>query len=228
MPLTFVADSVVWLSLPWDGALAIPAASFWGFVGQIISGSFIAFLVWLLARGRIRTERWQEKQIEAYHEVVGALYTIQEYTGPAAEEEEREERGEPRSHIADELAARRPEVDAAIRIVRRQAAIGPFLLKPKAVGILQTYEHRLKDSDWMSSTLPMQSWNWLARECWAEFADRARYDLGQICFMHYWIKVIRRWPAKVRSWFMARPRSQLDLMRWRIKKWWKEWRDGSS
>jgi hypothetical protein len=70
----------------------------------------------------------------------------------------------------------------------------------------------------------MRSWNWLARECWADFADRARYDLGQIGFIHYWIKAGIRWPAKVRRWYIAEPRSRINFMVWKLKKWWKEWR----
>jgi hypothetical protein len=225
MSLTVVADSVVSLSLPWGGGLDIPASSFWGAVGQLISGVILALLVWWLARGRIRTERWQERQIEAYHEVVRALYTIQEYTGPHAEEEEREERGDPRVRSTEQLEAHRAEVDAAIRIVRRQAAVGPFLLKPKAVAILRTYEDRLHDEDWTGSHFPKQSWNWLARECWSEFANRARYDLGQIGFMSYWIRVGSRWPTKARRWFMGRPRSQLDHRVWELKQWWENRRN---
>jgi hypothetical protein len=75
MLTTFVADSVV-LAIPMARSVAIPAATLWGFLSQLLSGCAIALLVWWLARGRIRTERWQEQQIKAYHEVVNALYTI--------------------------------------------------------------------------------------------------------------------------------------------------------
>jgi hypothetical protein len=53
---------------------------------------------------------------------------------------------------------------------------------------------------------------------------RARYDLGQIGFIHYWIKAGIRWPAKVRRWYIAEPRSRINFMVWKLKKWWKEWR----
>jgi hypothetical protein len=190
-------DSIWVVPLPWIGSVQIPVTSFWNSLGQLLSGSIIALLVWRLAKNRIRTERWHERQADAYHSIVEHLYVMQEYTGEKGADDDRRLDMQPPRRLESEYEAMWPAVLAAQRAVERHAAVGPFLLTPQAVAILQRYcreKERLDDADLHHYTF---AWHYVVRRCWIEFSDRARRDLGQLGDVRYWWRRGRRSIARL-------------------------------
>jgi hypothetical protein len=162
----------------------------WRFTAQLLSNALIAILVWFLARGRIKSERWHERQAEVYLRIVEDLYVIQEYYGGHLANATSDETGQPAPHPRSYYEQMRPGVDAAVREIERHAAVGPFLLTPEAVAILKDFTRQRNDPANHDVTAVEALSYLLARDCWVLFSERAQRDLGRLGWVRYhW----RRW-----------------------------------
>ena len=163
------------IPLPWGPVLHIPA-SFWLFLDQVISAGILACLVWRLARNRIRTESWQERQDEAYFEATKALHTIREYTGLQMELEKAGLEGLPLPFAPDSLQPLETGYSQAHRKIRRLTAIGSSLIRPAAAETLRRYRRDLEefedgdDGGWTAMWTGRAA---LANQCWIELSELA-------------------------------------------------------
>lgn len=88
--IAVIPDSLL-IATPWL-PVTVSSDALLGFWGQVFAGVLIPVVVWILARGRLRSERWHERQQGVYHAIADHLYVVQEFTGYQAEEEGRLER----------------------------------------------------------------------------------------------------------------------------------------
>jgi hypothetical protein len=106
-----------------------------GLVPALIVGIVTAYVAVRLALSRFRQERWWERKAQAYAELFEALFDVQWYSRRRAEELE-----EGAHFVGGYMEGLSSRASAAYLLIRKYAAIGPFLFSPATASRLAELE----------------------------------------------------------------------------------------
>jgi hypothetical protein len=192
------------------GTLLVPHAALWDFAASACSGLVIAFSVYLLARRQFCSERWYERQVECYSEIMKALFVLKEGTKKLAAEESREDPKAPKPYSPEELKQAATSSRMGDSQLLEHLQLRRFFLSPRAIAVLDTYFADMKSEEYFNTTAPSAYWDYCARRAYQDFHELAQVDLGQRTVVWRGSRQLRRWAAQKR--YLLRDRFAV----WRI------------
>jgi hypothetical protein len=215
-------DSLIVIGVPWTSlTINVPKHVVWSIIQTAVSGTLVAWVAFMLARRRFKTERWHERQGEAYGQILKDLRVAARASVDLRTDE---------SEDLNELE-RRTFSDAEVRVIRRVRNEAyrrllvtfdenRYLLSRPAQRTLSDMINGIEDPRWAD----IHSWQALMegyiREAHERFEEDLLVDVGTEVGMARLLRRLRRWLS--RSWSGTKSRAH-DL-KWQVGRKVEEWK----
>lgn len=215
-----IPDSLLVVGVPGWLMMQIPKDRLWGALETIVSGCTVAWVAFLLARRRFKSERWHERRGEAYGKFNKFLHEIAQATGPLATDEDRVA-----SNLLPLLSVEKhDEILKKARLAEEQLgeafAEHRYLLSPKAARIIQAYIDTMGSDEMAGVTMKHCYWDAVAVEARRNFGELLLVDVGPDLGFRWRGRRIGRW---IRGLWWSGVGLQRETFR-RLSTWWQDQR----